>query len=128
MYTLTVKARIKLRGGAPTNSVLYYSLHVLVVEGFAGLVTGVEIEYLSKTSCKRATASKYVSILIPGGKKKVIRLGNVERLTIHFLNKLKMRGNSFGYWMRGGYVPQNSLLISSPHKISGSSENGFERL
>ena len=88
----------------------------------------MEIEYLTETASERASAAEYVSVLKPSGKQKIVGLWNVEGLAVHFLLKLEMRGDSCGYGMSGRYVPNNSLLISSPHEITGSTENRLKGL
>jgi hypothetical protein len=111
---IELEALGRLYGCRPTNSILYDRLNVFILEGLAGLVTGVEIEYLSKTSRKGCATAEYVSVLIPRAEDKIVGLRDKEGLGIKLLGKREMRGNSLCDRVRGTKFPNYRRLISAP--------------
>ena len=116
-------------GSSPINSVSDDPLNVRIEEGFARFVTGLEIEYLSRSAKEATAASENVSVLKPGGEYHRIGLRNEEWLCIYLLKlKIKVIGDSRGNGMRGHNVPNDLLLVSSPIEISVSSDYALEGL
>ena len=117
-----------LNGSTPSDCVIYNFLNVGIKEGSAILVTGMEVEYLSKSASEGCAASHNVTVLIPRREDKIIRLRDKEGLAIHFLEDIEVGGDAFGDGMRGIHVPYYAALISAPREISRSAEGKLKRL
>ena len=65
MRTIICYIISKLGGSCPTNSVGNYLLNVLVIEGTALLVTGLEVEYFSRASEEARARTEDKSVLKP---------------------------------------------------------------
>ena len=97
------------------NCIPDYPLHVRIVKGLAGLVSGLEIKDLARAAKEAATASEDVSVLKPRAKHESIGLRNKEGLTIQLLFvKAKALGNAFCNGMSGHHIPYYLFLIASP--------------
>ncbi len=116
-------------GSAPSYTVFQNSLYVFVLKGGTGLVTGMEIEYLSETSRESGAASENISVLVPGCKDQIVRLWDKERLAVHLLEKLEVRGNALRDRVSRSYVPYDSPLVSpAPGEVAGSTDDCLEGL
>jgi hypothetical protein len=129
MYaTVGHKTRLDLYGRTPFNSIFQDSLYVFVVKRSAGLMSGMEVKYLTEPSCKGSSASENISVLIPSTEYKIIGFGDKEWLGIKLLKKLKMCGNSFCNRVRRTEIPNYCTLISTPSKITCRSYYCLKRL
>ena len=72
-------------GSCPLYCVLDYALYVRIVIRGAGLVTGLEIEYLSRSAQEAAAASENIAVLVPSAENECVGLWNVEGLAIELL-------------------------------------------
>lgn len=69
------------------HCVLKYSDDVLVVEGSAHLMTGLQIYYLTDAAYECATRTEDVSALIPTDEDQIIGLRNAEGLCVQLLDR-----------------------------------------
>ena len=77
------------------DSVFDNALNVGVEKGAAGLVTGLEIEYLSRTSIEASSRTHNIAVLEPSAEDEGIGLGDIEGLTVKLLGlKGEVIGNT----------------------------------
>ena len=118
-----------LCGASPTNSVLDDSLHVFILVGGIGFVSGLKIEDLAVAAGERTTAAEDLAAVEPTDKNDVIGRGNVESLAVHLLG-LKHKG--LGHTRRDGMVGRNSpdslSCLVTPLEIAGSTHKATEYL
>ena len=98
----------------PMDRVCQNLLHDGVVEGWAGLVTGMKIENLTKTAIIGHTAAENIAGLKPSRENELIGSRNGEGLAVKLLVNTEIQGNSFGNWVIGHHVPNNSVHIVAP--------------
>ena len=103
--------------------------YVFVVEGTAGLVTRLEVEYLAVAAAEGASCAENVTGRIPSGKDNIVGRGNVEGLGVELLGlKSEHRGKSRGDGMRGIHVPDDLGVIISPGKVARSTHKAHKGL
>ena len=102
MNVFAAKSLVKLCGSTPSYRILENSLNIRILEGLVCLVSGVEIEYLTETSCISHTAAEDISVLKPSCKNKIVGLRYIKGLCIKLIVKLKVRGDTVQYcsWRR----------------------------
>jgi hypothetical protein len=76
LFNLRAKNFLTDYGFCPTYCIGDDLLHVFVMIGGIGFVTGLEIEDISVTALIAATASEQFAAFIPACKYKLIRFGN----------------------------------------------------
>lgn len=96
-----LKLLLELRR-CPADSVFDNLDNGFIVVAADGLMAGVEIEDLTETAFECDTAAEYVATLEPADEYYLIRSGNVEVLTVHFLFiQLEVKRNTFGDGVTG---------------------------
>ena len=115
-------------GVEPVCGISDYSLNVLVVEAAAGLVTGLEVEYLTSSAVEGTAGTEDVTVYVPGGEDKLIGLRNAEGLSVHLLEKLKASRNSLCDGVLRKNIPDDLLLIVTPIEITRGAYYCFEGL
>ena len=111
------------------NSILQNALNVLVIEGTARLVTGLEVEDLTETTGECCTCAEDVTAFIPSAEDKIVGIGNVEGLSVElFLLELELIGNTCSDGVRGLEIPHNLLEFIAPGKVTGSTYDTLEGL
>ena len=105
------------------NCIIDYSSYVYVEKGTAGLVTGLEVEYLSRTTVKARARAEYISTLIPAVKEEFVRLRNIEGLAVKLLAfKCKVLWDPLCDGVSRKHIPDHLLTVTSPTEISVSSD------
>ena len=92
MRTLVKYLKIGLCGLCPVNRICDYPSYVRIIEGSAGLMTGLEVEHSARAALKASTASEHVSVLKPTDEEKIVGLRNKEGLGIKLLRKVCLSG------------------------------------
>lgn len=129
MGALIFDGEADLCWSSPMNRIGDDLLNVGVIEGAAGLVTGLEVEYLSCTTVEASTASEDVSVLIPTDEEKSVRLGNIERLGIDLFGfDEEVIRETCTDGVTGIYVPHDLLLNTTPLEVAVSSDDSLEGL
>ena len=85
-----------LIGGRPSDRIGNDTLDVLIIEGAAKLMAGLEVKHLACTAVVAQAGAKDVAILIPTTKHQLVGLGYVEGLAVQLLKKVKVIGNTGG--------------------------------
>ena len=118
-----------LVGLCPVNSIGDDALNILIVEGGAGFVTGLEVEDLTCAAEEAAACAEDEAVLIPCAEYQFIGLGNVEGLAVKlFLLDEEVVGDACGNGMSGEQIPHDLLLITAPRKVTVGADNGLEGL
>ncbi len=116
-------------GSCPVNGVGDDALNVGVVEGGAGLVTGLEIEDLARVAEVGHTCAEDVAVLIPRAEDELVRLGNEEGLGVKLLGfDEELVGNACGDGMGREQIPHNLSLVASPSEVTHCTDDGTEGL
>ena len=116
-------------GASPVYCVGDYALNIGIVEGFAGLMTGLEVKYLSRTADEASSGTEDIAVLKPRAEYERIGLGNVEGLGVEllFLDQ-KMLGDACGNGMGGVDVPHDLVEVVAPKQVAGSTYHTAEHL
>lgn len=75
-------------GSCPVNRIFDYLTYILVKEGVAGLVTGLEVEYPSVTAMEGASGAEDVSRGIPCGKYNIVGRRKAHLNVVTFTEKI----------------------------------------
>ena len=112
------------------HRIAYYALNVLVIVDGEGLVTGLEVEYLSVAAIPEATRTEYLTAGIVTDEKKLVGCGNGERLTVGFLmGKGEVTVDILGDGMTGLDNPERFRISRlAPGKVTGGTHKSAERL
>jgi len=114
---------------SPAYTVSNDFLNIGVVEGTAGLVTGLEVEYLTNAARPCTACTEDVTVLKPCTEYKIIRLGNEEGLGIKLVClKLECLGKTLCDRMCRIEIPDNLLNVVTPLKVTGTTEKLTEGL
>ena len=109
-----------LCGASPTDGVLDDSLHVFILVGGIGFVSGLEIEDLAVAAGERTTAAEDLAAVEPADENDLVGIRIVERLPVHFLIfKEKTVFHAFSDRMIGLYFPDAFTGIVAPFEVTG---------
>ena len=91
---------------------------MLVVERTAELVTGLEVEHLTRTAVVAKTGAEDITVLVPTAEHQLVGLGHVEGLAVELLKEVEVIGDACGDGMRGQEVPDDLVLVAAPSQVA----------
>ena len=117
------------RGLCPVDCVIYNAENIGVVVRGAGLVSGLEVEYLSCAADEASAAAENVSVLKPTAENECIGLADIEGLGVKLLAlDEEVIGNACSDRVRGHKSPHYLALIASPLKVARCADYALEGL